>query len=131
MVRDFRILADDVSLTVRSDKRRFPPFGLHGGGSGSPSISIINPGPEQRILPVLTMEPTTLRRGDLFRHVIAGGGGYGPARERDPGLVRDDVVLGKVTIAQARDVYRVVLTEMAGGIAIDEAATRILRADAS
>ena len=38
-----------------------------------------------------------------------GGGGYGPAVERDPELVLHDVIEGKVSADRARDVYRVAL----------------------
>ncbi|MBV9813986.1 MAG: hydantoinase B/oxoprolinase family protein, partial [Acetobacteraceae bacterium] len=131
MVREFRVLADEVSLTVRSDKRARPPFGLAGGSAGTSSMNIINPGPDQRVLPVLTMAPAMLRRGDLFRHVLASGGGFGRAEERDPALVLDDVVLGKVTAAQARAVYRVVINETTSGHALDMTATRVLRGNAA
>lgn len=109
-VRDIRLLADQATLTVRSDKRRFPPFGLFGGGTGTPSVNLVNPGPDQAVLPVLTTVPVTLRRGDLYRHVSAGGGGYGDPLERGPGLVLADVRAGKVTVAHAAEAYGVVLT---------------------
>jgi N-methylhydantoinase B len=38
-----------------------------------------------------------------------GGGGYGPARERDPELVRQDVIEGKVSVERAREVYGVAI----------------------
>jgi N-methylhydantoinase B len=128
MVRDFRILADEALLTVRSDKRRFLPFGLHGGHPGTPSWNIVNPGRGQRILPVLMTEPVRLGRGDLFRHMLAGGGGYGPPRTRDPALVLEDVRLGKVTPAHARSAYGVVVRRTRGRWRIDAAATAALRA---
>ena len=123
VVREFRVLADDVTFTVRSDKRRFPPYGLRGGTDGTPSWNIVNPGPEQRILPVLTTEPVILHRGDVWRHVMAGGGGYGPAKERDPALVLRDVVLGRVSIGHAREAYGVVIVADGDGFAVDAAGT--------
>jgi N-methylhydantoinase B len=126
--REFRLLADEAVITVRSDKRRFPPYGLFGGGPGSPSLSVLNPGtPGERILPVLTAEPVSLKRGDVFRHVLASGGGYGPAAERDPELVRRDVILGKVSVEQAREVYRSVIIEDKSGVRIDVESTKRLR----
>ena len=32
LVREYEILSDEAILNVRSDKRRFPPHGLFGGG---------------------------------------------------------------------------------------------------
>ena len=37
-----------------------------------------------------------MRKGDLFRHVMAGGGGYGDPLERDPERVLEDVIEEKV-----------------------------------
>jgi N-methylhydantoinase B len=127
IVREFRLLADEATLTVRSDKRRFPPYGLQGGSSGTPSWNIINPGPGQVILPVLTMQPTNLRKGDVYRHIMAGGGGFGPAWERDPALVLRDVVLGRVSIGHAREAYGVVIVAEGDAFAVDGDATAALR----
>jgi N-methylhydantoinase B len=72
-----------------------------------------------------------LRRGTLFRHVIASGGGFGPPPEREPARVLEDVVLGKVSAEQARAVYRVAVAGTDSGWRIDAAETERLRADAS
>lgn len=128
IVREFRLRAAEGSITVRSDKRRFPPFGLAGGGAGSPSINIINPGGvDEKILPVLTVVPRTLKCGDLYRHVMASGGGYGNALERDPQRVCRDVLLGKVTVERARSDYGVVISGDPSAPTVDEEATRELR----
>lgn len=130
IVREFRILADEVTFTVRSDKRRFPPYGLQGGSVGTSSWNIINPGPQQRALPVLTTEPVTLRKGDVWRHIMAGGGGFGPAFERDPAHVLRDVRLGRVSVPHARDAYGVVVVPDGDGYAVDADATARARAAA-
>ena len=56
----------------------------------------------------------------------AGGGGWGPALEREPERVLADVREGYVSAAAAEREYGVVLTADAGGV--DEVATRALRA---
>ncbi len=127
MLREFRILADEAMISVRSDKRRFPPYGLQGGQPGTPSWNIINPGPRQRVLPVLMNEPVMLKKGDVFRHILAGGGGHGPALSRDPALVLQDVVQERVTPRHARDAYGVVVRRKAGGWIVDAVATQRLR----
>jgi N-methylhydantoinase B len=129
--RVFRLLADEATLTVRSDKRRFPPFGLAGGRPGSGSLNVVNPGTaSERVLPVLITEPVPLRRGDVFRHVLASGGGWGDPRSRDPELVLEDVRLGRVTPEGARRDYAVAIASGAGGLSIDAAVTAALRASA-
>lgn len=125
LVRDYRALADGLTLSVRSDKRDFPPHGLGGGGTGAPCESILNPGTEDRQLPTLFTEPVTLRKGDVFHHRMAGGGGYGPAWTRDPSLVLADVVQDIVSPAAAREVYGVVIS--GSPPCLDEAATDDLR----
>lgn len=123
MVRDYRLLAEAATLTVRSDKRRFPPYGLHGGKSGMPSLNVVNPDREARVLPVLLTTPYPLKKGDLFRHRLAGGGGYGEPFERDPALVLRDVEQGRVTLDHARQAYGVVIRDSK----VDQAATESLR----
>jgi N-methylhydantoinase B len=127
MLREYRLLADQAVLTVRSDKRRFPPYGLHGGKSGSPSLNVVNPDGEARVLPVLLTDPYPLRKGDVFRHVMAGGGGYGDPLERDPALVLRDLEQGRVTLEHAREAYGVVVAADDGRFAVDSAATAALR----
>ncbi len=73
----------------------------------------------------MPMAASDLRRGDVYRHVSAGGGGVGPALERDPVRVLEDVLDGKVTVEAARSRYGVVL-----GLdppTVDETATTALR----
>ena len=108
IVRELRLLGDDAVITVRSDKRRFPPYGLHGGKQGSPSMNLINPGPAQRVLPVLFKDPVDMVRGDLYHHTLSGGGGYGDPLERDLFLVQRDLRQGRVTGEGALRDYGVV-----------------------
>ena len=126
LIREYRVLTDDVYFGVRSDKNIYPPHGLFGGEPGSPSRNLINPGNGERRLPSLPMLPVTLRRDDVFRHEMAGGGGYGDPLDRDPALVREDLLDDKITVTHARAAYGVVFA--AGDEAIvDMGATVILR----
>ena len=129
LVREYEILSDEAILNVRSDKRRFPPHGLFGGRSGSPSWNYVNPGRSDRVLPVLMTEVEKLKRGDVFRHEMSGGGGYGDPLERDPEGVLRDIVEEKVTLEHAERAYGVVLARCEGSSAhtVDLPATRRLR----
>jgi len=121
--RDYRFLAEEGVLQVRSDRRDFRPYGLYGGAPGKPSMNYLNPADENRPLPSkLTM---TIRRGDVFRHEVAGAGGWGDPLERDPALVLRDVRNELVSLAVTRANYGVVL--FGEPLAVDEAATRALR----
>ena len=106
-VRSVRCLADEALLQLRSDKRAHPPFGLQGGAPGGPSYNILNPGEDQRVL--TTMGTAPMRHGDLIRHELASGGGWGDPLERDPAMVLADFLDEKVTADHARQVYGVVI----------------------
>ena len=41
--REYKLLADEAILQVRSDRRDFRPYGLYGGGPGRPSMNYLNP----------------------------------------------------------------------------------------
>ncbi|WP_439579602.1 hydantoinase B/oxoprolinase family protein [Elioraea sp.] len=121
--RDYRFLEEEGTLQVRSDRRVHRPFGLYGGSPGAPSENTLNPDAEAEPLPSkLTM---TIRRGQVFRHVLAGGGGWGDPLERDPALVLRDVRNELLSVARAASDYGVVIEDSA----VDAAATERLRAE--
>lgn len=130
ILREYRFLGGEAQIGVRSDKRRFVPFGLAGGRPGSPSLNVIDPGtPRERVLPVLMAVPFRLTRGMVFRHVMASGGGYGPALARDPAAVLADLRAGLVTPEGARRDYGVAVVAAAdGSLAVDASGTDRLRA---
>ena len=127
LMREYESLHDSALLNVRSDKRDFPPHGLFNGKNGKPSKNILNPDSEQKILPVLMTEVEALNRGDVFRHIMAGGGGYGDPLKRKPELVLKDVIEEKVTIAGAKEDYGVVIIKTAEKFLVDSFATKKLR----
>jgi N-methylhydantoinase B len=109
LVREYRCLADDIYFGVRSDKSVHPPHGLAQGQAGAPAVNQIRSGSDERALPPMPTKPITLRTGDVYRHAMAGGGGFGNPLERDPEKVRADVLDGKVTRVHAREAYGVAL----------------------
>jgi N-methylhydantoinase B len=71
---------------------------------------VLTTGDEVRSVPGMPMAAIAVRKGDLYRHVSAGGGGFGPPCERDPQAVLEDVLDGKVSVEAASDLYGVVLS---------------------
>jgi N-methylhydantoinase B len=121
--RDYRFVEDEAVLQVRSDRRAFRPFGLYGGSPGKPSVNIMNPQTEHRVVPAkITMNIT---RGDVYRHELPGGGGWGDPLERDPAHVLRDARNELVSLHAARDDYGVVID--AAHWKVDEGATASLR----
>jgi N-methylhydantoinase B len=67
----------------------------------------------------------TFRQGDVFRHELAGGGGWGDPLERNPEHVLADVRNEYVSVDGARRDYGVVIDDSAWSV--DVAATEKLR----
>ena len=123
--REWEILADEATVTWRSDRRKYPPYGLADGHPGRGSRSVLNPDNEAELLP--TKINTRLTKGDIFFHQNAGGGGYGSPMEREQERVWWDWRNGKVTTKHAEEVYGVVIDEQTGQI--NELATGKLRSN--
>lgn len=122
--REWQILAPQANVTLRSDRRRFPPYGLWGGGAGQPSMTYLNPDTENRVLP--SKINMRLVSGDVLFHVAPSGGGWGGQLERDPAAVLGDWLMDKITTRHASETYGVAIDEV--GRCVDEAATATLRA---
>jgi N-methylhydantoinase B len=111
-VREYRILEDahDVSGygSIGGWLRR--PWALFGGRSGSNGYLEYErtDGTVSRHGRVASVP---LRPGDVVRTVTGNGAGYGDPRERDPELVRADVLDGVVTVEEAREAYGVELDD--------------------
>src|SRR6266446_3894474 len=118
--RDYRFLEAEGILQVRADRRAFRPYGLYGGYPGKPSWNYLNPDRENRLLESkFTM---TIQRGDVFRHEVAGAGGWGDPLERDPAAVLKDVRNEMISLHAAADDYGVIIN--APTWAVDAVATQ-------
>ncbi len=108
MVREFRILADEATFQLRSDRTAFRPWGVEGGKDGTLTQNFLNPGTDhEQELPCKHL--VTLKKGDVYRVIQAGGGGYGDPLDRDPYAVQDDVEQEKLTVEYVREEYGVVI----------------------
>ena len=120
---------DPVTLVIASDSQVNPPQGVLGGGDGQAGshYRIRADGTPEK-MPGITRFDIEL--GEKARFLNAAGGGYGDPFEREPERVLGDVLRGFETLERARDAYGVVLSGSIDDedLAIDEAATRALRA---
>lgn len=88
----------------RSDRHRFPPYGLFGGESGAPSELWLDREGQERVQ-LHAKAVFELLPGDLVTLRIAGGGGWGPPQERDRQQILADLRAGKITPERARESY--------------------------
>jgi N-methylhydantoinase B len=126
--RDVRYLHGEGYFTNRSDAQKSPPPGVLGAAAGFASRHrLVRADGTEAPLPSKVTN-LTIAAGDLISLETAGGGGWGPPAERDPEAVLRDVLDGKVSVAEARRVYRVAVD--AGSGHLDVEATTGLRSTA-
>jgi N-methylhydantoinase B len=105
--RSYRVLANEALLQLRSDRVAFQPYGLAGGRPGGSSRNFIEIGGRRQ--PLAGKVTMTLPHAALIVHEQAGGGGFGDPLTRDPELVLQDVLDGKISADYARQQHGVVL----------------------
>jgi N-methylhydantoinase B len=123
--RDYRFLEAEGTIQVRSDRRTIRPYGLYGGYPGKPSQNYLNP--ERDNQPLESKLTMTITRDQVFRHEVAGAGGWGDPLERDPLAVLKDVRNELISLATAAHDYGVVIDTQRWQV--NAAATQRLRAD--
>lgn len=101
--REYEILEDGAEFFGYSDRHRFAPPGTAGGEPGSRGTFRVLRGSEEIILPSKTR--FKLRKGDVMRVIVGGGGGFGPPRERATEDVLRDLADEKITDAHAAAHY--------------------------
>jgi N-methylhydantoinase B len=114
LIRQYRFLAEEGVLQLRTDRRAHVPYGLQGGRGGTPSMNLLCRDGEPRELPAKCR--LTIRRGDVFQHVLGGAGGWGNPAERDPARVAHDVAEGKLSAEHASSEYGVSMDPATGEI---------------
>lgn len=97
--RAYRILADDVTFGLHSDRHRHGAPGLFGGGTGAPGACVLVRDGTARVLGSKVHE--TLRVEDRLVVRAGGGGGYGPAERRGPERIERDALEGRQVPGEA------------------------------
>lgn len=106
LVREYRILSEEVVAQIRSDRAVHAPYGLFGGAPGACSANYLRVNNELQPLPSkFTMN---LTRDAIIRHEQAGGGGYGNPLKRSFDLIEQDLANGKITQGYAERFHGVV-----------------------
>ena len=114
LCREYVFPDHEPIFTTLADRAVFPPWGLFGGEDGRPARYLTVVGDEAAPIPSKGTAPVA--GGTMIRVETCGGGGYGPAWERDPERVLRDVLEEKVSGERARDVYGVVVDATNGSV---------------
>lgn len=128
-IYEIELLEQSADVFLFGERGCYPPQGVVGGGPGACNVFEYDSDNGKQTPPLVSkMTGLKISRGQRLRLQSPGGGGYGPAFERPPEAVAEDVRLGYVSrVAALRD-YAVVLDEEGH---VDEAATDASRKAAS
>ncbi|GEO24513.1 5-oxoprolinase [Alicyclobacillus acidoterrestris] len=110
-IRSYEALTDNQFVTASFGRNKYPVWGASGGRDGSYNkIEIIRKDGTKEG-PFGKCARKILNKGDVVRLITATGGGYGDPLLRNPQKVVEDVKNGWITIAQAKEIYGVVIDE--------------------
>jgi N-methylhydantoinase B len=107
------------------EKAETPRWGINGGKEGLRNNLHIS-SKERGEIRILKTSGIDLTEGDGVKAIAGGGCGYGNPLEREPEMVRDDVINGYVSVQGAAEEYGVIINP--DSFNIDVKATRELRA---
>ena len=123
-ITQFTNLVEGSWSVSNSGRRKLPPWGLFGGGSGKASTNLVRNAKDEPFVP-----------GDPHRQLFpagasvvvetAGGGGWGNALDRAAADVCNDVIEQFISVDAAREDYGVVVN---ADLTVDYVATEALRA---
>lgn len=119
----FEALAPNTKITARNmDRTRFTSWGVQGGGAGSLSYFLLNPGTDKE-RDLGNLDFLTIGPGDIIHVASGGAGGWGDPLKRNLALVQQDVDRGFVSKESAEQLYGVIFID---GV-IDQTKTNSLR----
>lgn len=118
---DYRLLVEGAAINSALIRYRFQPYGVSGGLPGHGNVTVVDE--EQHLHRVSGF---SVRESALVSHRMGGGGGYGPAWQRQPERVAEDVAAGYVTRKSAARDYGVALHP---DLTVDAEETNRLRAE--
>ncbi|MBN8499657.1 MAG: hydantoinase B/oxoprolinase family protein [Sphingomonadales bacterium] len=104
---EYEIPNDGWTFTGSFGRCKFPPWGIAGGGNGSPNYAEILRQGKRSDPPEIMAKPARvpLKKGDVVRMVTATGGGWGDPKNRSRDAVERDLLNGFITTEQAKADY--------------------------
>jgi N-methylhydantoinase B len=103
-IRELEFL-EPGGMSLEGDGSVHAPPGLFGGGPGTPGRVEIRRAGENGVAVPSKFPYRATQAGDRLYLVAPSGGGYGPAAERDPDAIREDVADGVLSPERAKELY--------------------------
>ena len=124
LLKEYQPIGPDCRLLLWLERTVTPGWGVAGGQPGRTARCIVDPGGAgETMLKKANHRP--IPAGVIIRCYTAGGGGYGPAYERNIQAVLDDLLDGYITPQAAEGLYGLRFRE--GSVEVDQAATQQAR----
>ena len=122
IIRRNRFLVDGT-YSCEGDRQTDPPRGVFGGWDGLVASTHKNPGTSSEHYLHAKVTGEEFKAGEYIEFREPNAGGYGDPLDREPDLVREDVLDDFTTIELARDAYGVIFVDEKS-LEIDADATR-------
>lgn len=102
-VKEYEILEDDVRLAFYGDRFKLPARGIFEGGTAMKGGCFLERNGVRTKLHPKSVH--SLKAGDRVSFRLGGGGGFGPAKDRDRALVEADLEAGLISAEAATRIY--------------------------
>jgi N-methylhydantoinase B len=87
LIREIRVLEDDILFSSHADRHKFPPWGWDGGREGMRGRFLLN---GNKDIPSKS-SGLILKKNDIISIKTPGGGGFGNLKERSKNLIKMDI----------------------------------------
>lgn len=111
VIRSYRAMTDGQAATITYGRHINPPWGFNEGHNGSTNQFYVEKSNGKVDGPYGVFPRYPLQKGDVIKLMTATGGGYGNPLNRPAKKVAEDVKNGYITVAQAEEVYGVLVNE--------------------
>ena len=99
MRKDIEIMNSSALVTLLGDRHKNKPYGLFEGEGGALAKTTLYRNSKETALG--SKQTLKLKKGDVISFHVSGGGGYGPASDRDPENVENDLADGYISQERA------------------------------
>ncbi len=110
IVRRNRFLIDGT-YSCEGDRQYDPPRGIFGGWDGLVGSTFKNAGTDREEYVEAKLSGVPFKAGEYVEFREPNGAGYGDPLERDPEMVREDILDDFTTVELARDAYGVIFAD--------------------